>query len=499
MNRRQWFHTILATAMLFSFASSATRAANYYVDLNYDGADGAPFNGYAGAYKTVAAALGASGVPAGASAAAPNRIYFAPGIYDTAKVTGVTLVNTRNNIALVGLSGNPDDVVITSTLDAAHNTGSATIGTTGSSSLQLRGHNVTGLDITFANSTPTPYIVNVSHQTISPAGVTTTGQAQTTNSPAVALKLQGDQQAFRNCKFLGYQDTLYVNGGRAYFEDCYVTGDIDFIFADGAAVFKNSQINMGGDHPGGVITAASTDKRTSNGIVFLDCTITGDSVRGNPIIDPQSAANANGPANNNMYLGRPWGWQQAGGDASTVFINTKMDDSVRAVGWLNWNANELNAANGKNDGDPGRDTRYAEFNSMNSAGMPLNVASRTAWSNQLTAAQAADYTVANLFSFEPQFAWFDSGYAGSSDPNNANYSWPAYWGNRNSNNDNNTSVVNAAYPLPGNPSAYSNPKWVIQGTWDPAAQFAAVVPEPTTIGMVVTAVIAMALSRRGNR
>ena len=218
--------------------------------------------------------------------------------------------------------------------------------------MQLRGNNTTAKRITFANSTDTPYIVNVGHKAVTPQGDYTTGNAQTTNSQGVALKLQGDQQAFVNCKFLGYQDTLYVDGGRAYFENVLVNGDIDFIFSKGTAVFKNSTINMGGDHNGGTITAASTDKRTSNGIVFLDSEITGNSVRGNPVIDPFNAANANGPAANNMWLGRPWGWQQAGGDASTVFINTKMDDSIRAAGWLNWNANELNAANGKNDGDP---------------------------------------------------------------------------------------------------------------------------------------------------
>src|SRR5262245_19934693 len=224
------------------------RATKYLVDPNYAGVDGASFSGYAGAYKTVVAALGASGVPAGASAANPNRIYFAPGTYNTANVTGVSLVNTRSNIALIGLSGNPDDVVITSTLDATYNPGSGAIGTTGSSTLQLRGNNTSALHITFANSTDTPYIVNVAHQAVSPQGSYATVQTQTSNSQAVALKIQGDQQAFQDCKFLGYQDTLYVNGGRAYFKDCYVNGDIDFIFADGTAVFKNSTINMSGDH-----------------------------------------------------------------------------------------------------------------------------------------------------------------------------------------------------------------------------------------------------------
>lgn len=466
----------------------SAQGADYLVDLNYAGVDGAPYQSFAGAYKSIVAALNSSqagSVPAGTSATSPNRIFFAPGTYNTANVTGVTLVNTRSNIALLGLTGNPDDVVITSTLDAAYNPGSAAIGTTGSSTLQLRGSNTTAKAITFANSTDTPYIVNVTHQAVSPQGDYMTGQAQTTNSQGVALKIQGDQQAFVNCKFLGYQDTLYVDGGRAYFENVYVNGDIDFIFSKGTAVFKNSVINMDGDHPGGTIAAASTDKRTSNGIVFLDSEIKGESVRGNPVIDPFNAANANGPAANNMWLGRPWGWTQAGGDSSTVFINTKMDDSIRAAGWLNWNANELNAANARNDGDPSRDSRYAEFNSMDSSGIPLSVASRVAWSRQLSASQAAAYTVANIFSPEANYAWFGAGYGGSNDPNNANYSWPAFWGNRNSNNDTANATVSAVYPAPGNPSAYSNPQWTIAGAWDPSVQImAAMVPEPGSVGLV---------------
>jgi len=466
-------------------AVSSTRAASYLVDVNYAGVDGAPFGGYAGAYKTVAAALGASGVGSGASAANPNRIFFAPGTYDTASVTGVSLSNSRNNIALIGLSGNPDDVVITSTLDAGYNPGSGAIGTTGSATLQLKGNNTSAAGITFANSTNTPYIVNTGHKAVTPTGDYTTGNAQTSNQPAVGLLLQGDQQAFLNCKFMGYQDTLYTKGGRCYFTNCYVTGDIDFIFANGTSVFKNSTINMDGDHPGGTITAASTDKRTSNGLVFLDSTITGNSVKGNPVIDALNAANAAGPTANNMYLGRPWGWQQTGGDASTVFINTKMAAAVRNVGWLNWNANELNAANGKQDGNPAKDSRYAEYNSMDSSGNPLNILSRVAWSHQLTAAQAAAYIEANLFAYEAQFPWYGLGYAGSNDPNNAGYSWPAFWGDRNSNNDTANSIVSAVYPAPGNPAAYSNPSWILAGSWDPNAQLATQIPEPASMGMLL--------------
>ena len=459
------------------------------------------------AYKIDRHRTRGSGIPAGASATNPNRLFFAPGVYNTAITTGVSLSNSRNNIALVGLTGNPDDVVITSFLDSAYNPGSGALGTTGSSTLQLKGNNTSAIGITFANSTNTPYIVSTGHKAVTPTGDYVSGTtAQTANQPAVALLLQGDQQAFLNCKFLGYQDTLYTKGGRSYFKNSTVSGDIDFIFADGTTVFDNSTINLDGDHSGGTITAASTDKKTSNGIVFLNSTITANSVKNNPIIDPQGAANASGPAANNMYLGRPWGWQQVGGDASTVFINTKMPAAIRAVGWLNWNANELNAANGKQDGNPAKDSRYAEYNSMDSVGNPLDVSSRVAWSHQLTASQAAAYTVSNLFSFEPQYPWYGQGYpagdannpgTGSANPADPNYSWPAFWGDRNSNNDTANATVSQTYPTPGNPAAYTNPNWKVAGGWDPMAQLAiAAVPEPSGIFLIASGSILFVFGKR---
>ena len=446
-------------------------------------------------------------MPAGASASNPNRLFFAPGVYNTAITTGVSLSNSRSNIALVGLTGNPDDVVITSFLDSAYNPGSGALGTTGSSTLQLKGNNTSAVGITFANSTNTPYIVNTGHKAVTPTGDYVNGTtAQTSNQPAVALLLQGDEQAFLNCKFLGYQDTLYTKGGRSYFKNSTVSGDIDFIFADGTTVFDNSTINMDGDHSGGTITAASTDKKTSNGIVFLNSTVTANGVKNNPMIDPQGAANASGPAANNMYLGRPWGWQQVGGDASTVFINTKMPAAVRAVGWLNWNANELNAANGKQDGNPVKDSRYAEFNSMDSGGNPLDVSSRVAWSHQLTASQAAAYSVTNLFSFEAQYPWYGHGFSsvdlnnpgtGSANPGDPNYSWPAFWGDRNSNNDTANATVSQTYPTPGNPAAYTDPNWKVAGGWDPIAQLATTqVPEPCSVTLAGICASFLAIWRR---
>ncbi|KAM1676528.1 hypothetical protein EV1_041583 [Malus domestica] len=38
----------------------------------------------------------------------------------------------------------------------------------------------------------------------------------------VAIRVTTDQCAFYNCKFLGWQDTMYLHYGKQYLKDCYV-------------------------------------------------------------------------------------------------------------------------------------------------------------------------------------------------------------------------------------------------------------------------------------
>ncbi len=109
---------------------------NTYVDANYAGPNGASDGDILRRFSTINAAFAAVG--SGVSALNPNYIYFAPGTYN---VGTTSLSYSKNNVDLIGLSGNPNDVVITSTLDSAYNTGSGTIGTSGSATLQLKGNN----------------------------------------------------------------------------------------------------------------------------------------------------------------------------------------------------------------------------------------------------------------------------------------------------------------------------------------------------------------------
>ena len=126
---------------------------------------------------------------------------------------------------------------------------------------------------------------------------------------ALAIRVDGDRATFRKCRFLGWQDTILLNRGRHYFEDCYIDGHVDFIFGGATAWFERCRIHCRRD---GYITAASTPEHAPHGFVFSRCRVTGE-----PGVK--------------TYLGRPWRAYSA-----VTFIDTDMSDVVRPEGWDNW-------------------------------------------------------------------------------------------------------------------------------------------------------------------
>ncbi|HKQ76423.1 MAG TPA: pectinesterase family protein [Blastocatellia bacterium] len=175
---------------------------------------------------------------------------------------------------------------------------------------------------------------------------------------ALALRVDGDRVAFRNCRFLGWQDTILLNRGRQYFENCYIAGHVDFIFGAATAFFERSHIHCLRD---GYITAASTPADQPFGFVFSHCKITGET----PAVK--------------TYLGRPW---RAYG--ATIFLNAEMSEVVRPVGWHNWTGPERE-----------KTARYAEFNSRGPGGQTQT---RVTWARQLTEAEANAITVEKVLS-----------------------------------------------------------------------------------------------------
>jgi hypothetical protein len=141
------------------------------------------------------------------------------------------------------------------------------------------------------------------------------------NGQAVALNSRGDRAVYRAVEILGGQDTLYVNK-RAYFNNYYVEGTVDFIFGNGKAVFYGGKIKAKANGSlNGEVTITAQNRASASedsGYVFNNTTI---------LFDDDYMTN--------VWLGRPWG------PFSTVyFLNTKMGPQVAKQGWIEFSPQE---------------------------------------------------------------------------------------------------------------------------------------------------------------
>ncbi len=131
-------------------------------------------------------------------------------------------------------------------------------------------------------------------------------------SGVTAGQAVGGKMFFKNCRFLGFQDTLYAYGlGRQYYEDCYIEGSVDFIFGPATALFNRCEIRNNREK--GYITAPSTPQYRPYGFVFMDCKLTSEE------------------GCDRCWLARPW--KEYG---KTVFVRCEIGDHIRPEGWHNW-------------------------------------------------------------------------------------------------------------------------------------------------------------------
>lgn len=255
-------------------------------------------------------------------------IVIQPGVYKEKLV----LPASKTKVTFVGASA--EEVVITNDDYASKlNRFGEEMGTTGSTGFFVFGDDFTARNITFENSS-------------GPVG------------QAVAVRINGDRVVFENCRFLGFQDTLYPNGNesRQFYKDCYIEGTVDFIFGWSTVWFEACII---APKSAGYITAASTEASTLHGFVFNNCRIEGQAPK------------------HSVYLGRPWR-----DHAQTVFLNCFMDESIQPVGWHNWNKPQAEQT-----------AFYAEFGSY---GPGASETKRVSWAKMLTEREAAEYTIENV-------------------------------------------------------------------------------------------------------
>lgn len=211
---------------------------------------------------------------------------------------------------------------------------------------------------------------------------------------ALALYADGDRLSFVNCYLKGHQDTLFTGplppreiepggfigpkqfapriNGRQYYKNCYIDGDIDFIFGSATAYFEDCEFfSINPERPGeadhprgdaghaqdicGYVTAASTPEGQAYGYVMKRCRFLTKSC-------PPSS----------VYLGRPWREY-----AKTVLIDCYMDRHIRPEGWHDWNKPQAHET-----------TFYAEYGSYGPSG---DLTKRPSWIRRLDRADLPYY------------------------------------------------------------------------------------------------------------
>lgn len=289
-------------------------------------------------------------IPAGT----PETIYIKKGIYKE------RIEVRKNNISFVGES--TDDTIITESYYARMiMPDGSKRGTFRSYTFFVYADNFTASNLTFENA----------------AGFGDEfGQA-------IAVYAEGDNITFRNCKILGHQDTLFTGplpmkekqpGGftgptidgirrvvHQLYEDCYIAGEIDFIFGSATAYFKNCTLFAlnRNQEINAYYTAPSTYEGQAFGYVFESCTFTGN-------CPPKSVA-----------LSRPWRIH-----AKTVLLNCNYSDQIIDEGFTDWNKPESHET-----------VYYAEYNGHGEGYKPEK---RAAYVHQLNESEAALYTLENV-------------------------------------------------------------------------------------------------------
>ncbi len=162
---------------------------------------------------------------------------------------------------------------------------------------------------------------------------------------AVAVYAAGDRGVWRNCRFIAHQDTLFcgplmqkvtddiaprvgsaecvesvgdcpLTFSRQYFEDCFIQGDVDFIFGPYRCWFERCTLFM--NARGGLYTAANTPETQPYGLVFHRCFLTGECEEGM------------------AFLGRPWRRF-----SRTLFLDCEMDGHVARQGFSDWDKEKV--------------------------------------------------------------------------------------------------------------------------------------------------------------
>ncbi len=164
---------------------------------------------------------------------------------------------------------------------------------------------------------------------------------------ALAVAVNGDRVVFSNCRFLGHQDTVFLNRGRQYFEGCFIEGTVDFLFGGATAWFESCDIHA---LDSSFLTATATPPEAAFGFVFNRCRVS--------VAEGETS-----------FLGRPWR-----DHAAALFMRSELGAGIRPEGWHNWDKPWREAT-----------SRYLEYGNT---GPGAQRSGRVSWARELTPGEA---------------------------------------------------------------------------------------------------------------
>ncbi|TKY57342.1 pectinesterase 55 [Spatholobus suberectus] len=186
--------------------------------------------------------------------------------------------------------------------------------------------------------------------------------------PAAAARVYGDKSFFFKCNFIGYQDTLFDVMGRHYFKDCYIQGEVDFIFGGGQSYYENCLINVVGTNssvPGFVTAQGRLSLDDPSGFVFEGGSLFGVG---------------------KVNLGRAWRPY-----SRVIFHGTNFSSVVTPQGWNAWRY-------------IGQESKFA-YAEVDCKGLGADTSKRVTWMKKLNHSQLEEFS---LTSFINKDRWVDN-------------------------------------------------------------------------------------------
>lgn len=291
-----------------------------------------------GDFGSLQAAIGS--IPSGSTM--PRTITVKPGTYRES----VNVWADRTNLTIQGATANPADVVLSYDLPAnGVKFYGGTWGAGGSATLNVLAEGTTVRNLTVENAYD---------------------EAANGGSQALAVRSVGDKVTFDGTRFLGNQDTYLADTtgrdatARTYLKNCYIEGDVDFIYGRGTAVLDGCTIHSldrGSATNNGYVVAPSTKNSNPYGILIVDSKLTSDAAPGT------------------VSLGRPW-FASSDPDAHPMAVirDSVLGSHIAVRGWADMS------------GHSWAEGRFAEYNNSG-PGAHINE-----FHPQLTPDEAAKFT-----------------------------------------------------------------------------------------------------------